>query len=99
MPTVAETLAMRISIIVMVADGLQPLGMTCLADAMLVDLVFDLHTMELVSMPFEFRLHLWGFGAEACLISIIVVRPSVAAFTMEERPLTIAGAHVPKAIL
>jgi hypothetical protein len=55
--------------------------------------------MELVSLPIELRLHLWGFGAEACLISIIVVRPSVAAFAMEERPLTIAGAHVPKAIL
>jgi len=78
MPTVAESLAMRISIIVMITDGLQPLILTCLADTTLVDLAFDQHAMELVSTPIEFSVTcLRLLGAKCCLVLVLVIRPPV----------------------
>lgn len=85
MPIVAKVLAVTICIIFMVTDWLHSPGFACLADAVLVDSLLNLHTMEFKSTPVKLALCLgiFALGADGLSILISVIGPAMALSHMQ----------------
>ena len=84
MPIVAKVLAVAICIAFMVTDWLHSPGFACLADAVLVDSLLNLHTMEFKSTPVKLALCLGCLGAEGLSICIMIVGPAMVMSPVQE---------------